>query len=341
MLKTLAPAWHLVLAVAVVVLAWSLAARSAADGGQPEEPAASPSGAGGRAPVRELGDGVASPAGGVRLPAGLLQLPPSVDAALVVDLSRNRMYVYKNHRPIPRLAADLYVSIGKNGSHKEREGDEKTPVGVYFVTDFIPGSRLPELYGAGAFPVDYPNLWDRRLGRTGSGIWIHGMPESMITRPPRSSRGCLTLANDDFRAIARSVEPGRTPVVISDRIEWLSPEAIAVQRNGVLRAQEAWRQAWESLDTERYLSFYATDFRSGNMDIIAWIRHKRRVNAAKSYIRVEVSDLGLYRYPGEDDLVLLDFLQTYRSSNYDTTSRKRQLWRLRQGRWRIVQEGRG
>ena len=30
--------------------------------------------------------------------------------------------------------------------------------------------------GDGAFPLNYPNEWDRRLNKTGSGIWLHGTP---------------------------------------------------------------------------------------------------------------------------------------------------------------------
>lgn len=280
-----------------------------------------------------------TPATGHRVPAGLLRLPEGTESAIAVDLSQNRMFVYRNNGGQPQLVADHFVSIGKNGGFKRVEGDEKTPVGVYFVTSWIPDDRLPELYGAGAFPVNYPNLWDKRQGRTGSGIWIHGMPRDQETRAPRSSRGCLSLNNRDLLGIVPAVETKLTPVLISDRIEWLEPAALAAARDEILASLEGWKTAWEALDTEAYLAYYADDFRSGRMNKAAWSRHKRRVNRTKSFVEVEIRDIGAYTYPSEPDLVLLDFRQSYRSSNFSSGARKRQYWRRVDGAWRIVHEG--
>ena len=270
----------------------------------------------------------------------MLEIPNTAGAAIVADLQRNRLYVFKRTDAGPQLIADHFVTIGKNGSYKRFEGDEKTPVGVYFVTSWIPGNTLPDLYGEGAFPVNYPNLWDERLGRTGSGIWIHGIPHDQQTRAPRSSRGCLSLNNRDLLAIAQSITIDETPVVISDYVSWVEAETLERQRDSVLSALEAWRKAWESRDTDRYLAFYTDDFRSGNMDRTAWARHKRRVNAHKRFIQVKTEQVGAYRYPSEENLVLVDFVQHYRSNNFQSTTRKRQYWRqTRNGVWRIVQEG--
>ena len=75
--------------------------------------------------------------------------------------------------------------------------------------------KLPDFYGPGAFPISYPNEWDKLHRRNGYGIWLHGTPSETYSRPPRATDGCVVLTNDDLRRLARYVDVGRTPVVIS------------------------------------------------------------------------------------------------------------------------------
>src|SRR3989449_2918436 len=122
-----------------------------------------------------------------RVPRYLLQLREDQKYAIVVDTRRSRLYLYQNDGGKPRFVADYYVSSGKNGPLKVREGDEKTPIGVYHVTASLPRNELSDFYGSGAFPINYPNEWDRIQGRNGHGIWLHGTPSNTYSRPPRSS----------------------------------------------------------------------------------------------------------------------------------------------------------
>jgi hypothetical protein len=126
-----------------------------------------------------------------RLPRHVLQLHSEQKHVLLVDSRRSRLYVFANAGGRPRLVADYYVTLGKNGVEKTREGDQKTPLGVYHVTANLPRKKLTDFYGSGAFPINYPNEWDRRLGRNGHGIWLHGTPSAMYSRPPRASDGCI------------------------------------------------------------------------------------------------------------------------------------------------------
>ena len=155
--------------------------------------------------------------------------------AIVVDASRSRVYLYENRLGTLRPVRDYYSAIGKLGTAKEREGDKRTPIGIYHVSSHIPGGRLPDLYGWGAFPISYPNGWDRRLGRTGNGIWIHGVPPVTYARGPLSTDGCVALANPEIADLAQRVQPGITPVVIADssdtpRAPWPALTAAASRR---------------------------------------------------------------------------------------------------------------
>jgi len=273
-----------------------------------------------------------------RIPRYLLQFDSSQNSAIVVDASRSRVYVYENAEGTPRLMQDFYSTLGKNGVDKLREGDRKTPLGVYHVTARIPGSKLPDLYGWGALPISYPNEWDRMSGRSGYGIWLHGVPSDTYARAPRASDGCIALANTDIAELAKRVRVGVTPVIIADQIEWTTPGARRDEREAFMADLEAWRLDWESLDAGRYLAHYARRFRSTGMDIAAWSVYKRRVNTSKRWIKVSLDNVSLIRGPGREALMVVTFDQDYRSSNLDQRTRKRQYWIMEDGRWRIAHE---
>jgi murein L,D-transpeptidase YafK len=276
--------------------------------------------------------------GGDRLPRYVLQLQPEQEHAVVVDSRRSRLYLYRNADGRPQLVSDHYVTLGKNGIDKTREGDQKTPIGVYHVTANLPRQKLTDFYGAGAYPINYPNAWDKRLGRNGHGIWLHGTPSDTYSRPPRASDGCIVLANADIESLGRSLQVGLTPVIIAEEVEWVSAAMLEAERKSLAAALEGWRSDWESLDTARYLRHYSAKFHSGEQDLAAWSAHKRKVNAGKSWIKVGVSRVAMLQYPRER-FVVVSFVQDYRSSNLSNAMRKRQYWAKEGPQWKILYEG--
>jgi murein L,D-transpeptidase YafK len=274
-----------------------------------------------------------------RVPRYLVQLQPEQKYALVVDTAKSTLYVFENHNGSARYLADYYISSGKNGIDKLREGDKKTPLGVYHVTSSMPREKLADLYGVGAFPINYPNEWDRREGRKGSGIWLHGTPSDTFSRPPQASDGCVVLTNRDLDAIRQRVQIGLTPVIISSGIEWVQPQAIGNVRQELAAGLESWRKDWESLDTNRYLRHYSPAFTSGTQDYRSFAQQKRQVNAGKQWIKVKVDGVSMFLYPGKQRLAVVTFDQDYSSSNLSNRMRKRQYWIKEGSGWRIVHEG--
>jgi murein L,D-transpeptidase YafK len=270
------------------------------------------------------------------MPAPVLQLAPSQAHAILVDTSRSRLFVYANDLGRPRYVTDFYISLGKNGVEKTREGDQKTPLGVYTIG--APKGKLPDIYGAGAFPLSYPNEWDKLHGRNGHGIWLHGTPAETYSRPPWATDGCVVLTNEDLARVSKYVDVSRTPVVIGQGVEWRAPGQWEADREVFLKAFALWRSDWESRDTARYLSHYSRAFRSSQRDLAAWSASKQRVNSGKSWIKVGVSDVSLFAYPGSKNLMMITFEQDYRSNNMSKRTLKRQFWSLEAGQWRIVHE---
>ena len=274
-----------------------------------------------------------------QVPRYLMQMRQDQRFAIVIDNKRSRLYLYQNEDGRPRFVADYYVSTGKGGSEKTREGDEKTPIGVYHVTASLPRKKLSDFYGSGAFPISYPNDWDKRHGRNGHGIWLHGTPSDTYSRGPRASNGCVVLSNADLDALSKKLQIGLTPVIISEQVEWLSLDDWDAERNALNAEIEHWRSDWESLDTERYLTHYSKNFSADGENLSGWGRHKRQVNSAKTWIKLKISNFSMFRNPGKDELVVVTFDQDYRSSNLSNTMKKRQYWTKEDGKWRIVFEG--
>lgn len=273
------------------------------------------------------------------IPEYLLQFDSSQTYAVVVDTSRSRLYLYRNDNGEPRYVTDYYITVGKNGAEKNREGDQRTPVGVYFVVNELPSAKLPDFYGAGAFPINYPNEWDKRLGKNGSGIWLHGVPSDTYSRPPRASSGCVVLSNEDITDIRKYLNVGHTPVIISNDIAWIDRKAWRSQRDALDRELERWRRDWESRDVNRYLSHYSPAFANGQQTYDTWAAQKRQVNSGKTVVRVGLSNISIFRYPGNEDLMVVTFDQDYRSNNLHNAMRKRQYWMQDKGAWKIVYEG--
>ena len=274
-----------------------------------------------------------------QIPANFWRVPAVQPFALAVDVNKSRLYVLANENGRLVRVADFYATIGKAGGGKAREGDQRTPLGAYTLLGSISREKLTDLYGAGAFPLDYPNAWDRMQGRNGFGIWLHGVPSDTYARAPRSSDGCVVVSNPDLKLIEKFIAPGKTSFIIAQSIDWVDKDVAGKQSQTLLTAVERWRSDWQALDTPRYLQHYAPTFVSDTQRLPEWREQKVAVNAAKTWAKIELANLSVVQYPGEKALVEVTFDQNYQSSNLSGQTRKRQLWRLIDGRWQIIYEG--
>lgn len=275
------------------------------------------------------------------LPTALLKLAPSQTHALIVDSAKSRIYVFRNDNGQPQLVTDFYISRGKAGLDKTRQGDQRTPLGVYHVTSAVPKGKLSDFYGPGAFPINFPNEMDRRLGRTGSGIWLHGTPSDTYSRPPLASDGCVVLTNEDFARISTFIAPGSTPVVIVPNLEWRAPAEWGASNSAFDGYLSQWKRDWESLNADTYLSHYSKKFDADGKDYADWSAHKRRVNAGKTYVKVEIKNLSVFEYvatSNQPPMMMVTFDQDYKSSNNAARMKKRQYWQREDGHWKIVYE---
>ena len=189
------------------------------------------------------------------LPSNILQIGTHITDLVVVDLADSMLYQYESVAGVPSLVRQHYVGSGSAGFGKLLEGDEKTPLGLYRINGFRDDASLPDLYGAGALMLDYPNALDRHLGRTGSGIWLHGVPRKQHSRAPYSSEGCVTMSNDHFVTLKDRIVASTTHVLLTHSINWQrGPDS---ELNDFRQRFNDYQSAWLTGDTAALEGIYA------------------------------------------------------------------------------------
>ena len=276
-------------------------------------------------------------------PAWVIRVPETTPTVYVAETSTSTLYRFEKDGDGIRLERQDYMSIGKAGDAKERAGDQRTPLGIYFVTDQLDTTRLHEKYGPLAFPLDYPNAWDRRLGRTGDGIWVHGVDRNGGERPPLDTDGCIALPNDRLLALADTFEPNVTPVLIGRQIAFVEASAVADIRAELESAVDTWAQALEQGDMYTYLDAYDESFERWNMNRDEWIAFSLQTAGRRALSEVVVSELLLLGDPVEDELYLARFrLALVEEGGHTLAFTHRLYWRRSEsGALKIVAEDSG
>ena len=276
----------------------------------------------------------------------LVKLGAGQEHLIVVDTVKSRLYLYKKLDSGLQYVADYYVTVGKNGVDKQVQGDKRTPLGVYFAGQKLT-QPLADMYGDGAYPLNYPNELDQNQNKSGSGIWLHGTPTNTYSRPPRASDGCVVLSNPDLKALQPILQAGKTPVIIANNLEWLenaqASEQLAAQeaeKQALQAAIEDWRKDWVSQDTDAYLSHYSKQFFYSDGGLQKWADYKRGIQASKPKVSIQIEDVSMFTYPAtKQPVVVVNFEQNFKSSGLQNKMRKRQYWMLDDDQWKIIYEG--
>lgn len=111
-----------------------------------------------------------------------------------------------------KVIASYHIALGGSPiGHKEQEGDEKTPEGLYSL-DF----KKPDSAYYKAIHISYPNAEDsknaKKKGVTpGGAIMIHGQKNgygafAAMTQQYDWTLGCIALSNEDMDAVWKSIK---------------------------------------------------------------------------------------------------------------------------------------
>ena len=263
----------------------------------------------------------------VDLPGYVLKLPASVKAVLIAETATATLHRYVVDEQGLLLSDGQRMSIGKKGVGKEKTGDQRTPLGVYFITEELDTRLLHEKYGPVAFTLDYPNAWDTANQRTGSGIWIHGVEPGSGTRPERSTDGCIALPNAELLSLESHLTPLQTPVIVTRNIRRMSTQEIGLLRDQLLAVLDIWSSSYRDGDWNRFLSLYSRDFAYRGMNREEWSAYRVQTVGARLIDDFTVDDILLLADPEEDGLYLSRFQQVITESGRPVVTTKRLYWR--------------
>jgi hypothetical protein len=262
-----------------------------------------------------------APAGMV--PAEFVRLAPSIRHAVAVDASRSRLYLFAHGPQGLSLLRDFYVSLGKQGVDKQVEGDRRTPLGVYWITAALPKQTLDERFGDGALRFNYPNAADRIQGRTGRGLFLHGVPAHTLNHEPWATDGCVAMSNTDIEQLLQALDVAATPVVITRAIHWVSRDKA---RQTAAEFAPVW-QAWSLARRDASVNPAARWYLPGATPSRRWKPDPQ-----------EGGQLSLVSWKGDGApmMIVTAHAQNLQASEPVTY---RQYWTRDQQQWRIAFEG--
>ena len=264
------------------------------------------------------------------VPAEFVRLAPSIQYAIAVDTTRSRLYLFSHGPQGLSLERDFYVSLGKQGVGKYTEGDRRTPLGVYWISAALPKHQLDARFGNGALRFNYPNAADKMHGRTGSGLFLHGVPSEVLNHEPWATDGCVAMSNADIESLLRTLDVSATPVVITQSLRWVSRDEL---RQAAAEFAPAW-QAWSQARREPAADAAASWYLPGAPDAPRWKPEPD-----------EQRLLSLLAWKAEGDAKPLMIVTSHanppaagaRANNGPVTYR--QYWTREDQRWRIAFEG--
>jgi len=222
---------------------------------------------------------------------------------LACDKSNSTLSLYiKDNNESYRLKKQYNAYTGKVDGDKIKEGDLKTPIGIYDITKKI--SKLDSFYGPLAFVTSYPNAYDKYRGRDGSGIWIHGLPTEQ--ERDEYTKGCIAIDNPSIECLDRNIEIDKTLLIIKkeESKEDINKEVLS----SILSELYRWRYSWIYNDVESYLAYYSPKFiRYDGMSYKRFLKYKKRIFKKNERKEIIFNNVNVLPYPNSSDIYKISF----------------------------------
>lgn len=263
---------------------------------------------------------------------------------LVVEKSTHQLHLFETNNEEIKLLKTYQIATGKKSGDKFKEGDFKTPEGIYFFNNFQNKQQLlakigneAKIYGAGAFFTDYPNEIDQIFNKKGSGIWLHSTNDETRIEKGLDSRGCAVMVNSDLKEVSKYIELNKTPFIITQRLDWLSNDSYKASQEELVNFVNSWKDAWMSKNIDQYVSHYEPNkFKDAKGNFAKYKEYKTAVFANPGNPKVEIEHLTILQ---EKTYAKIIFIQKYQSQGL-TDLGKKELYLVRDenDNWKIIRE---
>jgi murein L,D-transpeptidase YafK len=154
-------------------------------------------------------------------------------------------------------------------------------------------------------------------GKTGSGIWLHAVPDT--TSLLRGSKGCVVVRNETIDKLSDLIAINHSPLLILDHVNYVPYETLMQKRTEISTWLEEWRDSWQNKNIDKYISFYSNKFSALKMNKNVWKRYKAGLNDKYKFIKVAVKDpLIVIR----NDQLIINYIQEYESDGLKDSGEK-------------------
>jgi murein L,D-transpeptidase YafK len=264
----------------------------------------------------------------------------------LVEKSTHQLHIYENNEGRPKHVKTYKIATGKAIGDKRFQGDHKTPEGVYLLTSFLSEKDLldryqeqAKIYGPGAFTLNYPNIIDRREGKTGGGIWLHSTDDNTRVDKGLDSRGCVVVVDTDLKNVSQYIDLKNTDIIVVQDIHLLKPDTWENNRNDILGEIRNWQLAWEAENLNDYISHYHPTLftKTTGKDYNEFKRYKRAVFSHPGTPKISIKSISVLL---AEDYAVAHMEQHYESSilPYEVGKKTLYFQKDENYRWRIIHE---
>lgn len=274
----------------------------------------------------------------VKRPAEVLNLSEDKNIqtnALLADKTSRQLYMMQiSNFNLGQTDSVFDIDIGKNDGNKTKRDDKKTPEGIYVLQQKKIPPEIPfETYGTMAFTTNYPNVFDKFENKTGSGIWLHSVPDNVALN--RGSKGCVVLRNDAIKKVDGHISLNKTLLIINNQIHWLPGDEHDKKKAEAMGWLNSWKNLWETQDLKAYIENYSDQFSDPTYNKQSWLKHKETLKEKYKYVKVSISNPNIFNLK---DQYLFQFVQDYESDGHKDKGVKNLYVIQEGGKFKILRE---
>lgn len=261
----------------------------------------------------------------------------SIKYTLISNPNTKMIYIFKNDKKDTNKIFETTILTGKNSGAKSIEGDLKTPVGSYDLTNKL--TTIDQFYGPLALVTNYPNSFDKINGRTGDGIWIHGVPLS--GEREQATKGCIALDNKHLIQLDQTIDFTNSVLILESNTTSF-PYSTKEEMANILSNLYLWKSAWEKGDFNTYISFYSPNFRkTDGSDIKKFTSYKKSIFDKKEEKQIIFKDINVIPYPNEESrhIYKIKYYQVYSTKSHYFKGIKELYIELLHDKFSILSEG--